>query len=46
MGLLPEIERVWISIDHNLFLWNYLAGFVSVALASSFVSNTRPTAKS
>ncbi|KAJ3552249.1 hypothetical protein NM688_g4248 [Phlebia brevispora] len=26
MGLMPEIERVWISIDHNLFLWNYLEG--------------------
>lgn len=28
MGLMPEIERVWISIDHNLFLWNYLEGYV------------------
>ncbi|TBU35136.1 nucleoporin [Dichomitus squalens] len=26
MGLLPEIERVWISIDHNLFLWDYVDG--------------------
>lgn len=24
MGLLPEIERVWISIDHKLFLWDYI----------------------
>ncbi|KAJ3937728.1 MAG: nucleoporin [Lentinula lateritia] len=23
MGLIPEIERVWISIDHKLFLWDY-----------------------
>ncbi|THV07704.1 nucleoporin [Dendrothele bispora CBS 962.96] len=23
MGLLPEIERVWVSIDHKLFLWDY-----------------------
>ncbi|KAF8905503.1 nucleoporin [Gymnopilus junonius] len=23
MGLLAEIERVWISIDHKLFLWDY-----------------------
>ncbi|KAH7883515.1 nucleoporin [Phlebopus sp. FC_14] len=26
MGLLPEVERVWISIDHKLFLWNYIEG--------------------
>ncbi|KAH9944478.1 nucleoporin [Epithele typhae] len=26
MGLLPEIERVWIAIDHNLFLWDYVEG--------------------
>ncbi|KAE9408173.1 nucleoporin [Gymnopus androsaceus JB14] len=23
MGLIPELERVWISIDHKLFLWDY-----------------------
>lgn len=28
MGLLPEIERVWIAIDHNLFLWDYVDGYV------------------
>ncbi|KAF9568469.1 nucleoporin [Agrocybe pediades] len=26
MGLLVEIERVWISIDHKLFLWDYNDG--------------------
>ncbi|KAI0757109.1 nucleoporin [Daedaleopsis nitida] len=26
MGLLPDIERVWIAIDHNLFLWDYVDG--------------------
>ncbi|KAJ7634229.1 nucleoporin [Mycena polygramma] len=26
MGLLPEIERAWISIDHKLFLWDYIEG--------------------
>ncbi|KAJ2920291.1 hypothetical protein MD484_g125, partial [Candolleomyces efflorescens] len=26
MGLLPDIERVWISIDHKLFLWDYNDG--------------------
>lgn len=28
MGLMPEIERVWISIDHKLFLWDYNDGYV------------------
>jgi len=26
MGLMPEIERVWVSIDHKLFLWDYIDG--------------------
>ncbi|THH34060.1 hypothetical protein EUX98_g164 [Antrodiella citrinella] len=26
MGLLPEIERAWISIDSGLFLWDYIDG--------------------
>ncbi|KZT72803.1 nucleoporin [Daedalea quercina L-15889] len=26
MGLMPEIERVWITIDNNLFLWDYVEG--------------------
>lgn len=29
MGLMPEIERVWISIDHKLFLWDYNDGCVN-----------------
>ena len=29
MGLMPEIARVWITIDHNLFLWDYVEGCVS-----------------
>ncbi|KAL6309880.1 nucleoporin [Sparassis latifolia] len=24
MGLMPEIERVWVTIDHSLFLWDYI----------------------
>ena len=27
MGLIPEIERVWITIDHKLFLWDYVEGY-------------------
>ncbi|TRM60230.1 Non-repetitive/WGA-negative nucleoporin C-terminal-domain-containing protein [Schizophyllum amplum] len=26
MGLLPEIERAWIALDHQLFLWDYNNG--------------------
>ncbi|EIN14134.1 nucleoporin [Punctularia strigosozonata HHB-11173 SS5] len=26
MGLLPELERAWITIDHQLFLWDYVEG--------------------
>jgi len=26
MGLFPEINRAWISIDNKLFLWNYYEG--------------------
>ncbi|KAI0082270.1 nucleoporin [Panus rudis PR-1116 ss-1] len=26
MGLLPELDRVWITIDQNLFLWDYIEG--------------------
>ncbi|KAI0963698.1 hypothetical protein AcW1_000705 [Taiwanofungus camphoratus] len=26
MGLMSEIERVWITIDNNLFLWDYIEG--------------------
>jgi len=30
MGLMPEIERAWISIDHKLFLWDYNDGLVCI----------------
>ncbi|KAI0068445.1 nucleoporin [Artomyces pyxidatus] len=26
MGLISEIERVWVAIDHKLFLWDYIDG--------------------
>ncbi|EIW86790.1 nucleoporin [Coniophora puteana RWD-64-598 SS2] len=26
MGLIPEIERAWVAIDHKLFLWDYMEG--------------------
>jgi nuclear pore complex protein Nup155 len=36
MGLMPEIERVWISIDHKLFLWDYNDGYVMKHVIVSF----------
>ncbi|KAA1468695.1 nucleoporin [Dentipellis sp. KUC8613] len=26
MGIIPEIEKAWIAIDHKLFLWDYVEG--------------------
>ncbi|KAG4305935.1 hypothetical protein PORY_000845 [Pneumocystis oryctolagi] len=26
MGLFPEIQRAWITVDNRLYLWNYLNG--------------------
>ncbi|KAG5438918.1 hypothetical protein PCANB_002248 [Pneumocystis canis] len=26
MGLFPEIQRAWITVDNRLYLWNYLSG--------------------
>ncbi|PWN28575.1 nucleoporin-domain-containing protein [Jaminaea rosea] len=37
-GLFPEIERAWIIIDHQLYLWNYLEGS-----SSAFESYVHPT---
>lgn len=34
MGLLPEIERAWVSVDHRLFLWDWADGYVSCPLGS------------
>lgn len=37
-GLFPEIERAWIIIDSQLYLWNYLEGN-----SSAFESYVHPT---
>ena len=29
MGLFPEISRAWLSIDSDIFVWNYEDGYVS-----------------
>ncbi|KAI9496976.1 Non-repetitive/WGA-negative nucleoporin C-terminal-domain-containing protein [Zychaea mexicana] len=26
MGVLPEIKRAWVTIDHRLYMWNYTDG--------------------
>lgn len=28
MGLMPEIDRAWVTIDNKLFLWDYVEGCV------------------
>ena len=33
MGLLPQLERAWISIDSGLFLWDYIDGYVFVRVS-------------
>ncbi|KAJ4486039.1 nucleoporin, partial [Lentinula aciculospora] len=47
MGLLPEIERVWISIDHKLFLWDYndsqeISSFVDQPYVITHVGLVKP----
>jgi nuclear pore complex protein Nup155 len=31
MGLFPTIDRLWLSIDHRLFLWDYKTGYAGLA---------------
>ena len=26
MGILPEIKRVWMTVDTDLYLWDYMDG--------------------
>ncbi|KAJ8083919.1 hypothetical protein PM082_002686 [Marasmius tenuissimus] len=47
MGLIPEIERAWISIDHKLFLWDYnegqdISSFVDQPYVITHVSVVKP----
>ncbi|TFK30342.1 nucleoporin [Coprinopsis marcescibilis] len=47
MGIMPGIERVWISIDHKLFLWDYndgqeIASFVDQPDVISHVALAKP----
>lgn len=28
LGIFPEINRVWVTIDQEFFLWDYSEGFV------------------
>jgi hypothetical protein len=42
MGLLPEIERAWISYDHKLFLWDYVDGCVLIYKSSVVTAEPDP----
>lgn len=28
MGVFPEISRAWLTIDNDIFMWNYEDGYV------------------
>lgn len=30
MGLFPEIKRAWLSIDSDIFVWNYEDGYLNL----------------
>lgn len=47
MGIMTEIERAWISLDHKLFLWDYVEGqelssFIEQPDVITHVAQVRP----
>ncbi|GAA5859313.1 hypothetical protein JCM1840_004558 [Sporobolomyces johnsonii] len=44
MGLLPEIERSWVTVDHRLLLWDWADGqwVVLTNMGANVVSRQRP----
>ncbi|TFK57029.1 nucleoporin [Heliocybe sulcata] len=49
MGIMPELDRVWITIDNKLFLWDYVEGqelssFVDQPDVISHVALVKPKA--
>jgi hypothetical protein len=40
MGTLPELDRVWVTVDNKLFLWKYIFSTGSVAANSSLSADT------
>lgn len=42
MGVFPEISRAWLTIDNDIFMWNYEDGCVSLFylkdMCRSFIS--------
>ena len=38
MGVFPEINRVWMTIDNNLYLWDYEDGYVAHLQSSLYLS--------
>lgn len=45
MGLMPEIERTWISVENKLLLWDYVEGCVCFFIYSAHNSNFLPVMK-
>lgn len=36
MGVFPEISRAWLTIDSDIFMWNYEDGYVENAFLMLF----------
>lgn len=45
MGLMPEIDRAWVTIDNKLFLWDYVEGCADHPLHSSLETNSPPNSE-
>jgi nuclear pore complex protein Nup155 len=46
MGLMPEIDRAWVTIDNRLFLWDYVEGCVQHSLyPSSLRTDSHPNSE-
>lgn len=39
MGVFPEVDRVWMTIDNDLYLWSYVDGYEVIRLSYTHVSN-------
>lgn len=38
MGVFPEISRAWLTIDNDIFMWNYEDGYVPINIIHLNVS--------
>lgn len=38
MGLFPEIERAWLTIDSDIYVWVYKDGYVITSLSCYLIA--------